>query len=175
MKKLLVILVVTTVFCAAYAQPKGYIGASYVAAEYSEDDIPDIDLDGFRIFGGVPVNEYFAVEGMFLYVTGDEAVSNIDVDLDGYAFSLFGKGLLPVHEYIKFYGLLGATYGYLEAEASFGGFSADEDEDDFSLSYGVGVEIKIVDNLAAHADYIMYMNKSDYDVGGFAIGLTFQF
>lgn len=175
MKKLLFVLAGLTVISASYAQTNGYVGVSYVGAQYSEDFIPDIDLNGFRLFGGVPVSEYFAIEGMFLYATGDETFEGIDVDLDGFALSLFGKGILPVHEYISFYGLLGATYGSLEAEVTDGIDTGTAEEDDFTLSYGVGVEVKIIDNLAAHADYIMYMNKSDYDVGGFALGLTYKF
>ena len=175
MKKLFVLLLGVTVVMASYAQTNGYVGVSYLGGEYSEDGFIDIDLNGFRILGGVPVNEYFAVEGMFLYVTGDETFEDVDIELDGFAVSVFAKGILPIHEYVSFYGLLGLSYGSLEADLSDGINSASVSEDDSSISYGVGAEIKIVDNLAAHADYIMYLNKSDYDVGGFALGLTYKF
>ena len=172
MKKLFITLLGLTIISAAYAQTNGYVGASYLGAEYSENGFADVDLNGFRFFGGVPVNEYFAIEGMFSYATGDETISGIDVDLSGYMLSLFAKGILPVSEYFSFYGLVGVSHGSLEADVS--GFGT-VDEDDSSLSYGVGAEVNIADNLAAHLDYIMYLNKSDYDVGGFAVGLTYKF
>ena len=178
-KKLLLAILALFIVSSTFATTNGYFGASYLRAEYSEDDLDDIDLDGLRIFEGKPVNEYLVFEGMLIYATGDDSGSDggvdYDVDLDVWAFSLFGKGTLPLGEYVKLYALLGGTYAYLDADIKFLGTKSSESDDKFSLSYGGGIEVKIGESLAAHADYIMYIDRSDYDIGGFAIGLTYRF
>jgi hypothetical protein len=47
-KKLLSAILGLIITSSAYATTNGYVGVSYVGAEYSEDDVDDVDLEGCR-------------------------------------------------------------------------------------------------------------------------------
>lgn len=99
-----------------------------------------------------------------------EAGSQVDVSLNPFV-GAYGLGRLPVTSGFSVYGLGGVTYGEVKFETS--GGSAEED--DHSLSYGVGARASVTDRLSGFAEYTEYLDSTLYQVSGASIGAIYKF
>lgn len=69
------------------------------------------------------------------------------------------------------YGIIGFTRYELELDGPAG--SAKDDDSD--LSYGVGVNIALSEEMSGNLEYMRYADKDDVTVDGIGLGLTVHF
>ncbi|WP_234252997.1 porin family protein [Billgrantia aerodenitrificans] len=137
--------------------PQGYIGADAMFWDLSNDVGPSGDSAGLRLRGGAQFNEFFGVEA-HLGTGGSDG----PVELD-HLIGAYGKGILPLSDEFRLYGLAGIT------EVDF-----DVGRED-GLSYGAGAEFDIAPNFSVGADYMRYLDRSDHTFDAASVGLRFRF
>lgn len=165
--KTLTIAAVTSVFLAAGATaaqaqqlvyPQGYVGGDAMFWELDPDGPADSrDSVGLRVNGGLQFNDYFAVEGHLGGGGSDGAV-----ELDSLV-GLYAKGILPVSQEFRLYGLAGMTEvdGDVDSESGF--------------SYGAGAEFDVAPNVSLGADYIRYLDEDQYTFDAASVGVRYRF
>ncbi len=184
MKKVVAIGIVATLALSSFNVFAGkdgsnYVGIQYAISTYSEDGISE-DLNPTALIGrlGTKISDNFSIEARAGIGLQDDTVnvSGIDATLDiDSLLGVYGIGHISVNESTSVYGLLGIT----RAEASvslpdypsFGSVSNDET----GLSYGVGVDIGVSNDVALNIEYAQYLSKSDFDVSALSFGLKFGF
>ena len=151
-----------------------YLGAGYHLGTYDEAGFPTLNPNGIKIKAGKYVADNVAIEGHLLFGAGSDTTTYLGVDVDlklKQAISVFVKGDMPLSPTANFYGLLGFTKGKLEASALGTTFS----EDDSGLSYGIGAEVMMGNDMYVSGEYVFYLSESDYDYTGFNIGISKKF
>ncbi|WP_163559336.1 outer membrane beta-barrel protein [Halomonas sp. NO4] len=147
---------------AAQAQqalyPQTYIGGDAIFWELDPDG-PATSRDdiGLRVNGGAQFNDYFAVEG---HLGSGGSDGNVELD---YLVGAYAKGILPISQEFRAYGLAGVT----EVD-----FNADRESD---FSYGAGAEFDVAPNLAVGADYMRYLDNSNYTFDAASVGIRYRF
>ncbi|MFQ3789440.1 porin family protein [Halomonas sp. A29] len=137
--------------------PQGYAGADAMFWELDPDRGPSADSVGLRLNGGMKFNDYFAAEA-HLGTGGSDG----PVDLD-YLVGAYAKGILPVSQEFRLYGLAGFTEVDFDIDRESG------------FSYGGGAEFDVAPNLAIGADYMRYLDKSDYTFDAASVGVRYRF
>lgn len=178
MKKLVAAVCMISMGVASHAslasENQGSLGVVYHMGTYSETGIPDANLSALGIRFGKQFSENASFEAHLGIGMADDTVYvsgfDVDVELDN-VISLFIKGDIPLSSAAKVYGLLGFTKGEITATAM--GFSFSES--DSGLSYGLGAEAEIGNDLSIVGDYIFYLDESEYDYAGFNIGFKKRF
>ena len=171
--KLVIISVITLGSISANAD-NAYVGLGYHLGTYDESGFPEANPNGIKLEAGKYVAPNVAIEGHLLLGAGSDTVTYLGVDVDlklKNAISVFIKGDLPISDTANLYGLLGFTKIKLEASALGTTFS----DDDNGLSYGLGAELGIGNDLFMSGEYIFYISESDYDYTGFNIGISKRF
>ncbi|MGM0982243.1 MAG: porin family protein [Pseudomonadota bacterium] len=138
-------------------QPSPYLGGDVLFWELDQDSGPDFDSTGLRLRGGVAFNDYFALEG-HLGTGGSDG--NVELD---YLAGAYAKGIVPIAPEFRLYGLAGFT----EVDLDVG--------DESGFSYGAGAEFDVAPNLAVGADYMRYLDESNYSFDAASVGVTFRF
>ncbi len=167
---------------SAFAQMndiKGYVGANYLAATYEEDGITEeFDINGISLKAGAQVNPYVAAEVRYGFGLGDDTISSggssLSVELD-YLIGAYGVFGIPNASPLYPYAVLGFTKGELTAPASGPGGSASASASETDISYGLGANLSITDELGVNAEYMMYVDKEGSEVSGFSVGGIFRF
>ncbi|WP_445156980.1 porin family protein [Halomonas sp. E14] len=137
--------------------PQGYFGGDAMFWDLDRDHGEDANSVGLRLRGGAQFNEFFAAEA-HLGIGGSDG----PVELD-YLVGAYAKGILPLSQEFRLYGLVGVT-------------EVDYDVDrENGFSYGAGAEFDVAPNLAVGADYMRYLDKSDHTFDAASVGLTFRF
>ncbi len=148
-----------------------YLEAGWVNFDL-DDDIVDVDGDGFGVGGSFEVGE-----SMFVTAGYSTADFDFDIDLDQLSF---GLGVhTPIGDNVDFVG----TVSYVSVEASAFGFS--EDDDGFGASVGIRAMVSDAVELAGGINYIDLSDSGDdTSFGGsawyyfndqFAVGLQVEF
>lgn len=134
---------------------------------FNADD-EDVDVTGLTGRLGYRFHPNFGVEGEASFgVEGDTADvlgTPVDVDLDD-QFGVYGVGFLPMTRNMELIGRVG--WAQINAEGSFGGFSAGVDDD--GLAAGVGVQYAFTPNFGVRAEYTRLASDDD---GVNAFGLS---
>ncbi|CAM3557738.1 porin family protein [Halomonas lysinitropha] len=138
-------------------QPSPYLGGDVLFWELDQDSGRDFDSTGLRLRGGVAFNDYFALEG-HLGTGGSDG--NVELD---YLAGAYAKGIVPIAPEFRLYGLAGFT----EVDMDVG--------DESGFSYGAGAEFDVAPNLAVGADYMRYLDESNYTFDAASVGVTFRF
>ncbi|WP_431024013.1 porin family protein [Halomonas sp. H5] len=146
--------------------PQGYVGGDVMFWDLDPKGASSANDVGLRLRGGVQLNDYFAVEG-HLGTGGSDTVQGVEAELD-YLVGGFAKGILPISQEFRLYGLLG--YSEVDFDFSPGGSARDD-----GFSYGAGAEFEVAPNLSVGADYIRYLDKSDANVDAASVGVRYQF
>ncbi|MGO3243284.1 MAG: porin family protein [Halomonas sp.] len=141
----------------SFGSPQAYLGGDAMFWSLDPDRGPSRDDVGLRLRGGAQFNDYFALEG-HLGTGGSDGGADLDHLAGAYA-----KGIFPVAPEVRLYGLAGFT----EVEVS------NNRESDFS--YGGGAEMDVAPNLSVNADYMRYLDKSDYTFDAASVGLRYRF
>ncbi|WP_444999491.1 porin family protein [Halomonas mongoliensis] len=141
---------------AFYPQP--YIGGDAMFWDLNPDGpASSRDSVGLRLNGGMQFNEYFAVEG---HLGGGGSDGPVELD---YLIGAYAKGILPMAPEFRLYGLAGFTEVDFDIDRESG------------FSYGAGAEFDVAPQLSIGADYMRYLDKSDYTFDAASVGLRYRF
>ncbi|MCG6659388.1 porin family protein [Halomonas campisalis] len=149
--------------------PQAYVGGDAMFWSLDPDGASSFDGVGLRLNGGAQFNEFFAVEG-HLGTGGSDTNQGVKAELD-YIVGAYAKGIVPVSQEFRIYGLAGVTE--VKMTGSAGGFSGSDRESDFS--YGAGAEFDVAPNLSVGADYMRYLDKSDGTFDAASVGVRYRF
>ncbi|HVY85265.1 MAG TPA: porin family protein [Caulobacterales bacterium] len=123
------------------------------------------DADQAQVTGatgrlGYRFNPNFGVEGEASFgIEGDTADflgTPVDVDLDN-QYGAYAVGFLPVSDRFELLGRVG--YAKIDAQGSYGGFTAGADDD--GVAAGVGAQWALTDNFALRGDYTRLSSDND--------------
>ncbi|MCE8028696.1 porin family protein [Halomonas daqingensis] len=158
------VLTATAFASAAHAQqyqmpmyPQGYVGADAMFWDLNPDRGSSANSVGLRLNGGMKFNDYFAAEA-HLGTGGSDGPIELD-----YLVGAYAKGILPLSQEFRLYGLAGFTEVDFDVDRESG------------FSYGAGAEFDVAPNLAIGADYMRYLDKSDYTFDAASVGVRFRF
>lgn len=154
--------------------PHWYIGIGYEPITLSTDDGGDFDVATASVKAGVALNPFLAVEGRYGSSVGDETRDVLGVQVTGKLDNYYGaylKGMVPVHEMVSLYALAGYTHVDASVTTPLG--SADDSDD--GVSYGAGVALHVNRNFSVNAEWMSWLDKDDYDLTGYGVGLNYAF
>lgn len=141
----------------SFNYPQGYVGGDAMFWNLDPDQGSSRDSIGLRLRGGAQFNDYFGVEG-HLGTGGSDGGAKLD-----YLAGAYAKGIFPVAPEVRLYGLAGFTEVELDSDRESG------------FSYGGGAELDIAPQLSVGADYMRYLDKSDYTFDAASVGLRYRF
>lgn len=160
-------------------QPQGYFGGNYVFLTYEEDGIDeDFDLGALVGKAGVNVNPYLAAElrvgfGVKDYsISGNGVTAELEVDYLVGGYIVAG---IPNSSPIYPYAVLGATKAELTATVRAFGESASVSDSDSDVSYGVGANFAVNEQVSLNAEYMSYLDKDSVKISGISIGGAVRF
>ena len=148
-------------FTAAVASPAVLAESpnfNYVSAGYLNGDIDGDDADGWTLDGSTLLGENFFLSGQ--YQTVGNSDDGLDVDLNWLSAGVGYRAAISAST--DFYGLL--TYENVEAEASYRGNSASEDENGYGLSIGVRSMLSDSIELDGRLGYIDIEDESETSI-----------
>ncbi|MDT8453137.1 MAG: porin family protein [Gammaproteobacteria bacterium] len=166
----------------ATAQPYGdyYAGAQYAKADYNEEGIsasfePSMVVGRFGKF----FNPHVAVEARLGLGLDEDIQFRPELGMDGKLElnSLIGvylSGHLNLTASSSLYAIVGSSRA--EAEASVPAFPAvSSTETESDISYGVGANIGILNNIALNIEYMQYLDADHFDLSAIAVGALVRF
>lgn len=152
-----------------------YAGGTFLVLDYSESGFEDASLNALGGRIGRQFNENFSGEIRAGFGVGDDSVNVFGTDVDVELNHFFGgylRGGIPVGPSLYPYAIAGYTRG--EAEASVSGVgSVTESESD--VSYGIGIDIQLSENLDLNIEHMNYLDKDDTEIDGFSAGFAWRF
>lgn len=160
-------------------QKKGFLGVNYSLATVDlGSGVPEFEpsLVYFRMGGHL--NEYIAVEGRAGFGVQDDSISGNGAEVAIEIQRLMGvyvRAGLPNPTPIYPYAILGYTGLKSEINASSGSSSLSMSGNDDDVSYGLGANLIINENIDANAEYLVLYEDSDVEISSFNVGLTFKF
>jgi hypothetical protein len=165
----------------AYSADNGfYLGAGVVKSEVTlsdDDEFFDseevLDDESFKVIAGFRPLDWLAFEANYIDLG---KASEGDTDFDVNAIGAFVVGLYE----IKLVDLF-AKVGLVRWQANIGDSSFDEDDDDNTLAYGVGVGVHF-GSIAVRAEYEQFemeevfgLEGLDFDSKLFSVSFTYTF
>jgi outer membrane immunogenic protein len=162
---------------------ENYAGLQYGVADYSEDGISkSYSPDALLLRVGKYLNPNLTIEGrlgtglnsdtQFLPEFGTSGL-DVKMELD-LILGVYAAGHFNLTESASLYALVGISR--VEADVTVPQFpAAKKSDDNTDLSYGVGAEIGIANNLALNVEYMQYLDESNFDLSALALGVTVRF
>ena len=163
-----------------------------VGNEYATISV-DEDSAGVKLAAGYRFNDYFAVEGSYVYLGKADAGVSTSVDgigasgsMKSHVLAVDAVGLYPLNKDFDVFAKAGVGLSYVKTNMSADilgesyGFS--ESDTRFVTKLGFGAEYKITKNVAVRAEYERYFNVSkdsdysidaDYDL--LSVGVKYAF
>ena len=144
-----------------------------------------VDVDdenaGVKVFGGYNFNQYFGIEGGYVYLGEYDSTFNITapvaeasaVNSDVYGLMFAGVASFPITNNAKLFGKLGLFRW--ESDSSINSnLYAVVDDDGTDVMFGLGANYKVTDNALMRIEWERYaLDKSDIDL--FSIGMQYNF
>ena len=181
------------------ADLNGYIGGNLgqastdtgVSGTTGTANLDEEDL-GWKIYGGVTLNNYFAVEvqyadfgeatlsgnanDTFVFEgTALQFLTTAELVLDGDSLGFAAVAGYDMNEYVRPYIRLGGHQWDSSFSVAAGGLSATiADDDGFDIFYGIGIKIKISEQFSAVAEYENYTFDEE-NVDLITAGIQFTF
>lgn len=148
-----------------------YAGGNYTFVNADGNGVGDADLGTLSAKVGGHITPFFGLEARAGFGVDDDDVGG-GVDVEANSF-FGGYGTLNVVNESPFtpYGIIGFTRYELEVDGPLGS----RDEDESGLSYGIGVNMAINDELSGNLEYMRYIDEDDLEIDGIGLGLTFNF
>jgi opacity protein-like surface antigen len=167
----------------ADSNDKNYFGIQYGIGNYSEDGISQ-EFNPTALIGrfGYYFHPSFSIEGRLGLGLQDDTQFLSEFGVDGFDATLeldsiigvYGTGHFNLNESFSIYGVLGVSK--VKGTASLPSIPALEStEANSGISYGVGVDIGVGNNIALNIEYMQYLDKPDYDFGTIGLGVVFSF
>lgn len=163
-----------------YSQPEFYVGLNYAQLSLEpEDDFFDesADWNTVGINLGVQPSPYLAFEGRYGRGLGNDEHFDgaVETRLKHY-FGFYALPQIPIQDFMSVYAVLGWTKAKAEASADALSLKLSDSDDDFS--YGAGVRFldkRNPNGVAFFIEYAQLLNRSDYDMNGLMLGLSWHF
>ena len=180
LSSVLVTSLVSSSFAFAEGPKKGgYMGLNYSAAPLDIDGIDDeLDLGALVAKAGAQITPYVAAEFRAGFgVQDDELTAGVvsfksELDYLVGAYMLLG---LPNSSPVYPYAVVGASKAEFTFELSDGFSTLSGSDSETGLSYGVGANIEISDEVLINGEYIQYFDEEDFELSGINVGATFRF
>lgn len=175
-KSIFIVGVTSSLVSPVIAENQYYAGGGLAFLDYSEHGIGD-DASLNALYGrlGMNFNENFSGEIRAGFGVGDDSVDvygiDVDVELDNF-FGAYVRGGIPAAESFFPYAVLGYTRS--EVTASISGYGS-ESESESDVSFGVGADVKVSDNLYLNVEYMNYLDKDGAEIDGFSISAVTNF
>lgn len=155
---------------------KRYIGFSISQMTPGDDFVKDIDDSILGLGGGINIPISTNIDAIFSLGYAKLEGGLMGVDVEATSIALLG-GLnyhfTPDKKVDPFVGI-GAGLSKVKTETSYLGYELSDDEDDFAISIGGGVEIDLNDKISLRPN-IEYLNIGDKDDFALGIGLNMWF
>lgn len=165
-----ILLTVSSSACAKGSfKEYGYIGLGYSYVDADILGLTSVDNSLLGLVGGYRFHENFAVEARGYGNVSNDSISDVDIQID-HSFSLFGKAVLPVWEYLDIYGLLG--FGQLKASVTGQGNNISDTDSDFQ--YGIGAAFNKGNPLELQLEWVKWYDNDGLDVNGFNLNLVWH-
>lgn len=152
-------------------------GAGIYTLSLDDDEFEDFDDNAAfgRVFGGVRLTDHLAIEGDYqrLAKTKDNLLG-ADVELDGTAWGVSIRPILPITEFIDLYARAGWTWYDVEATATVLGTSASVTGNDSDFTWGGGIDINLGQSLSLRGDFSR-IEIEDTDLNLISAGVFFRF
>lgn len=179
MKKTLLLAGVASLFAMNVnaVEFKPYVGLDYVYSDagmkHDYDEYFETKYNSFKFDLGAKLNKNFGLE-VFYQQSGEEDKNfdigaPLEVSTKFKAYGVDAIGYLPLNDKLEGLGSIGFAKYNFEAEErvvdGMGVYSAESDEDNLGIRFGLGLQYNITDNVAVNgmARYIK-LNDSDDDV-----------
>lgn len=154
--------------------PHWYAGVAYQPFTISTDDAGDFDVANIGVKGGVAFNKFLAAEARYGASVDEDSRTvlgaEVSTELEDY-YGAYAKGIIPLHPMFSLYGLAGYTHVNVKSSGPLGSDSASDD----GFSYGVGAAFHVNRNVAINAEWMSLIDKDDYDIKGYGVGVSFMF
>ena len=175
MKKLLSAFAASILLLPLAAQASNtYGGIQYAMGSYNQDNFGEVNPTALIARFGSYVNNNVSIEGRLGIGLQDDSVNflgtNISIELDA-LLGVYGAAHASINQNSDVYALIG--FSRAEATVSALGYSASSD--DTGLSFGVGANLGVGNNVSLNIEYVQYLNKSDFDFSALAFGAVFGF
>ncbi|PCJ20476.1 MAG: hypothetical protein COB04_04270 [Gammaproteobacteria bacterium] len=156
---------------AASEKPYLNVGASFT--QYDSDGLPDAaDMESFRVKAGSHFSPHLGLEVHLLLGTSGSSVTSSsvkwDVDTD-VVYSFLARAQYPV-SIVNLYALGGVSFGEFTATSNNALFSSQSGRES-GLSYGVGGDIKVYNNVYLNMDYMVYFSDDNFNFSGISTGV----
>lgn len=154
-----------------------YYGASYSSLDYQEKGTSDASLASLNLNAGYIFNESLSLEARLGLGVGDDNINfNLlnttvsgEIELDQ-TMGIYGKYAIPVEQYAPY-----VILGYSSAEATAKVSNTSASSDVASMSYGLGLDVKISKRMTGNLEYINMLDKSDVEISAITLGVSFKF
>ncbi len=178
----------------ATAEPSYYGGVNFAFLKHEVSSVSatgngrtisldDTSLNYTALVGrlGVQFHENLSVEARLGLGIGDDTLDadvtrgsststlSIDAKIDNFYGGYFRVGM-PVEQ---FYPYVLAGWTEVDFELETGGATASSGESD--VSYGIGTDIRVSNNISANLEWANYYDKGDSKISGFLIGIVTSF
>jgi len=157
-------------------------GSTYAGGQFAllDFDLGFVDFEPTALVGRV--GHFFvdnvAIEGRIGVGISDDSISapgaRLSVELEN-LFGVYLLGHLPIEGIVSPYGLIGFTSAKAKAtfEDDFGRFSESDSESGFT--WGLGVDVRVAQQVSLNAEYVRYLDKSDFDFSAVSLGVNYWF
>lgn len=165
-RSLLTALLITT---ASTLSAQSYIGVTGTYLSEKEDGFTDTNPIMTTVIFGANVNPNLGVEGRVGFGLAADGPATYDVDIKNQV-GLYFKPFAEFDEF-KAYGLIGLSQVQFEIESD----TSVEDRIYDRLSYGLGVERNLFDQINIVGEWISYARFSNASLSGLSLGVMTQF
>lgn len=174
-------LLTVTKTAIADSESNNYIGVQYGVGMYEEDGISEefrptalIARLGWNFMPG------FSIEGRLGVGLQEDTQSlpefgglDAELELDS-IYGIYGTARLKLNDSFSMYGVLGASQ--VKGTASLSDYPTEKQtETNSGVSYGVGADFAVGNDVAVNIEYMQYLDKPDYEIGAIALGVVFSY
>ena len=143
-----------------------YGGIQYSKVDYSESGL-GLDFSTVGAIAGYELTNAFAIEARYSKGQSDDSAFGVGFEVDN-TYGVYGVVSLPNETNIEPYVVIGYTKGKLSAS----GYGS-ESESDFS--YGAGISFKLAESLSIRTEYMVLLDKEDYEFNSVSASLIYKF
>lgn len=151
-----------------------YVGAGVGLSDIDESGIDDDD-NAFKLFGGIRINKFFALEAAYVdlgELEGDAVVGGPSNELEVEGVGIGVTGSYPLTEKFSVQGKVGVYFWDLDVNGTIADrFNDDSDNDNF---YGAGVSYRLNKKVSLIGEWERY-EIEDFDIDLFSASVSYSF